>query len=347
MFIPSPSTPAANPCRAWYCFALAIWMVAVLATTAKAAEFSEFVGKSFPSRDSLGELEDLSADARECLAGHRWTSAEFKVEIEAGADTPGDLLVRFPSPVDTGDAVNDRVAMEWYVARDDERNPIEAPAVIVVHESGRRMTVGRTFAVGLRSMGLHTLLIQLPDYGHRRSRKKREALDHLVVRMRQGIADVRRARDAVAVLPLVNADSISLQGTSLGGMVAANAAALDNAYSGVFLMLAGGELYDLIQNGEKAAAKVRMELAELGIRDERLQAVLWPVEPTRIAHRLVPDRTWLYSGTKDRVVPLKNAEALATAARLKESHHIRFTADHYSGVVYFPMVLSHIRQQIP
>ena len=40
---------------------------------------------------------------------------------------PGDLLVRFPSPIDTGNEVNDRVAMEWYVARDEYRLPLEAP----------------------------------------------------------------------------------------------------------------------------------------------------------------------------------------------------------------------------
>ena len=315
------------------------------ATSAQATEIDELVGKSFPARDSLGEVQDESPDAQECLTGHLWKAGDFKIEIEDADDMPGDLLVRFPSPIDTGDAVNDRVAMEWYIARDEARNPIEAPAVIVVHESGRRMTVGRTFAVGLRAMGLHTLLIQLPDYGHRRGEKK-EDLDHLIVRMRQGIADVRRAKDAVAVLPLVDAENISLQGTSLGGFVAANAAALDNAFHGVFLMLAGGELYDLIQNGDKAAAEVRKELAALGISDERLKAILWPVEPTRIAHRLAPGRTWLYSGTKDTVVPLKNAEALAKAAKLEESHHIRFVADHYSGVIYFPMVLSHMRKQI-
>lgn len=325
---------------------LCLMVTAALASETADVHKSDLVGNTYPAQDSLDEVEDPSADALECLRGHLWNAEKFDVEIEAAKDQPGDLLVRFPSPIDTGDAVNDRVAMEWYLARDENLKPIKAPAVIVVHESGKRMTVGRTFAVGLRSMGLHTLLIQLPNYGHRRSKDKPEDLDHLIIRMRQGIADVRRARDAVAVLPLVDAENISLQGTSLGGFVAANAAAIDNAYCGVFLMLAGGDLYGLISNGEKAAAEVREDLKKLGIAGEALRAILWPVEPTRIAHRLAPERTWLYSGTKDTVVPMKNAKALARAAKLEESHHICFTADHYSGVVFFPMVLSHIRKQI-
>ena len=320
--------------------------VCLIFSPAKAQEAKDLVGKSYAARDSLKDVEETSADARECLLGHHWKPAEFKVDLEAADDQPGDLLVRFPSPIDTGDKVNDRVAMEWYFARDENLKPIQAPAVVVVHESGKSMSVGRTFAVGLRSMGVHTLLIQLPDYGLRRSGKKEDAIGQLIVHMRQGIADVRRARDAVAALPLVDSENISLQGTSLGGFVAANAGALDNSYDGVFLMLAGGDLYDLVENGDKAAAKARKEMKSLGISDERLKEILWRVEPTRIAHRLAPDRTWLYSGTKDTVVPLKNAKALATAAKLEETHHICFTADHYSGVIYLPMVLSHIRKQI-
>ena len=329
----------------WAAFLCVVcWACSVGAVDTRGA--NEFVGKSFDARDSIGEIEESSDDARRCLQGHAWKPAGFEVKIESAEGTSGDLLVRFPSPVETGDAVNDRVAMEWYLARDEKLQPIKAPAVVVVHESGKGMTVGRKFAVGLRSMGLHTLMVQLPDYGHRRSDEKGDDIGRLILHMRQGIADVRRARDAVAALPMIDAETISVQGTSLGGFVAANAAALDGSFDGVFLMLAGGDLYDLVENGAKDAAKVREELKSLGVTDERLKEILWRVEPNRIAHRLPAERTWLYSGKNDTVVPIKNAESLAEAARLDPSHHIQFRADHYSGVIYLPMVLSHIRKQI-
>lgn len=313
-----------------------------IAATATAADALVSVGSKFEAKDSLAPAVDESDDARKCVENLCWKPAEFSVEIEAAAEDRGDWLVRFPSPISSGDARNDRVAVEWYQARDAYGNLVTAPAVVVVHESGSRMTVGRIFAKGLQLQGLHAFMIQLPFYGERRTGKNRPEGENLVSMMKQAVADVRRARDAVAVLPMVDKSQISLQGTSLGGFVSATAGALDDGYENVFLMLAGGELYDLIQNGKKDAAKVRERLEKAGLVGEKLRELTLTVEPTRVAHRLRPDRTWLYSGTLDTVVPIKNALALANAAKLTKAHHIHMTANHYTGVVYLPFVLAHI-----
>jgi hypothetical protein len=73
---------------------------------------------------------------------------------------------------------------------------------------------------------------------------------------------------------------------------------------------------------------------------------LWAIEPTRIAHRLDPRRTWIYSGTLDRVVPLQNAETLAKAAGLDEAHHVKVNADHYTAIVYFPRIVREIAEHL-
>jgi len=313
-----------------------------LATTAVAADLPISIGAKYEAKDTLAPAVDESEDARQCVANLCWKPTDFSVEIEAAAEGRGDWLVRFPSPIESGDARNDRVAVEWYQARDAYKNLVAAPAVVVVHESGSGMTVGRIFAKGLQLQGLHAFMIQLPFYGERRTGKKRPEGGNLVSMMKQAVADVRRARDAVAVLPLVDKSRISLQGTSLGGFVSATAGSLDDGYDNVFLMLAGGELYDLIQNGKKDAAKVRERLEKAGLKGEELRKLTLIVEPTRVAHRLNPERTWLYSGIFDTVVPPKNALALATAASLTKTHHIQMTANHYTGIVYLPFVLSHI-----
>ena len=111
-------------------------LACLLSTTATADDVKEFVGKKFSARDTLGEIEEMSPDARKCLEHHHWAAAEFDVECESGEGKPGAYVVRFPSPIDTRNPTNDRVAMEWYVARDESLKPIKAPAVVVVHESG-------------------------------------------------------------------------------------------------------------------------------------------------------------------------------------------------------------------
>ncbi len=235
------------------------------------AENLAAVGSTFSATDTIDLAEDESADARDCLSGLSWTPGDFEILLEQPSPGRGDLLVRFASPRPSGDQANDQVAMEWYMARDRDRQRVTAPAMVVVHESGSNMEVGRMIARGVRSGGIHALLIHLPYYGVRRTAEKKLDGRLFVSATHQGIADVRRARDVVAALPFVEIDRIGLQGTSLGGFVAATSAGLDNGYDAVFLMLAGGDLYDVIQNGAKDAAEYRRALAKAGFANDLLR----------------------------------------------------------------------------
>lgn len=327
-----------------------LWLMALYAlawcrSAALCADLPVCDARVYQAADSLQIGAESSADARECLEGLAWQPAAFEVRCEAADGLQCDALVRFPSPVVTGNAVNDQVTLEWYAARDETQRPRIARAFVVVHESGSQMTVGRIVANELHRRGLHAFLINLPHYGQRRS-GARPGKETVLTVMRQAVADVRRARDAVAALPLVDSSHIALQGTSLGGFVAASSASLDSKFDSVFLMLAGGDLCDLLQSGQQDTANARRELEEAGISGDRLRALTQTIEPTRIGHRLDPQTTWLYSGTLDRVVPMKNALALARAARLDEQHHVRFLADHYSGILYLPKILDEMAERV-
>lgn len=63
------------------------------------------------------------------------------------------------------------------------------------------------------------------------------------------------------------------------------------------------------------------------------------IEPLRLAHRIRPESTWLFSGKFDDVVPPECSHALAKAAGLPSEHHIEMPVDHYSGVILMPKVL--------
>jgi cephalosporin-C deacetylase-like acetyl esterase len=168
----------------------------------------------------------------------------------------------------------------------------------------------------------------------------------LVPAVRQAVADVRRARDAAAVLPLVDASRIAVQGTSLGGFVTATVAGLDEGYDKVFILLAGGDLVGVLEKGKKDAEKVREKLAESGMTENQIKETLHAIEPTRLAHRYRPDRTWIFSGKYDDVVPLAHCQLLADAGNLPEDHHVQMEANHYSGIIYLPMVMARIAEEI-
>jgi hypothetical protein len=312
------------------------------------ADGPSVVGQKFKTCDSLAiaiETES-NADSRDCLEGLRWPASEFAIDCELSKAWRYDSLVRFPSAIDTGDSVNDRVALEWHMARDANGDIITAPAVLVIHESGSNMAVGKTLAMLISRHGLHAFMIHLPGYGERRSETKPKGAANLIRMTRQSIIDVRRSRDVIAAMPMIESDLVALQGTSLGGFIGSTAASLDNCFNGVFLMLCGGDLYDVLQHGKRDAENMRRQLANEGLSGEDLRKLLHTIEPTRIAHRLPPERTWLFSGRFDTVVPLSNANLLASAIHLSDDHHVIYDVDHYSGVVRIPEMVQRIQKEV-
>ena len=291
-------------------------------------------------RDSAKVWKDDQPDAQAMLTQIAWPSAEFEVTWSPVEGRDFQQLVRYPTPIPSGDATNDRVSMEWYQPKRAASPEELLPTIVVIHESGSSMPAGRAIAKGIQQRGLNAVLLHLPYYGERRGQKKRDPSEFLIT-MRQGVADARRAFDAVAALPGVDPTRISLQGTSLGGFVATSAASLDGCYHHNFIMLAGGDLYDMIQNGQQDTAKLRDQLANVGYTGDKLKDLLNQVEPTRIAHRLPPERTWLYAALQDDVVPIRNARRLADAIPLDKQHRLEFIGGHYTAALWLPVVIDH------
>lgn len=293
--------------------------------------------------DTLNCRKDDSADAMACLAGLKWAPQNFPVEIEPATEEGyGDWLVRFPSPLPSGDPINDRVSMEWYQARNADGEVIHAPAFVVVHESGRGMVAGRAFARGLQKNGYHTFLIHLPGYGARTCALSWD-VKRILPGFRQAIGDVRRARDAVSVLPFVDNKNIALHGTSLGGFVVATVTGMDHGYQKTFIMLAGGRLSDVLTQGSKDAAALRQKLLAAGVDDAEMKRLFQQIEPMRLAHRVNAASTFLFSGKFDEVVPPACSDAYAKAANLG-SNHLVLPVGHYTAAVMFPMMLTKVNE---
>ena len=142
--------------------------------SARSAAMVPLVPKEiFPATDSIASVRDENADAQACLDGLLWNPERFDVVLEDSVNGRGDFLVRFPSPKPGKDSCNDNVWLEWYVARAESGERCRAPAVVIVHESGSGMDVGRLIARGLNAHHLHTFLIHLPFYGQRRPSDRR------------------------------------------------------------------------------------------------------------------------------------------------------------------------------
>ena len=316
--------------------------VVVMADEAGLFSANALIGKSFVAKDSLAKPVDDLSDARQCLEGLCWTASEFSVACIESDQFGCSAALTFHSAVDSGHAENDQVVVEWYGVTNKTGLLQKAPAVVVVHESGRGMTVGRMVARGLRDRGLHAFMVQLPFYGSRRPPGMRSEDQEFATLMRQGIADVRRTLDAVKTLPAIDGSKVSLQGTSLRGFIAATTAGLDDAFYRTFILLAGGNLPNLVARGQRETADLRELLKRQGYEGERVHDLLNRFEPNRLAHRINKDRLWLYAATFDTVVTAESTDSFAKASGVASSHYIKMPANHYSGVLFLPMVLDNI-----
>lgn len=333
-----------------FCRRLSVVSLLIVCCVAAAPSSDAKLFGSFDAVDSLKVEPDASPDAQSMLDELSWEAEPFKVKSEPydsrGNRTVADALLTFASPKPDGDKVNDQVVMEWFVARDRQGEPIEAPAMLVLHILDGRMRVARLIARTFAFSGTHAFVLHLPHYGRRRAPDYHDEDAPFLVRIHQGVSDARRARDAIAALPYVNKDRIGIQGTSLGAFVTAMSASMDRAFDPVFITLGGADIYGMLVHGKRDTEKIRQRLEQQGYGGDVLKQMAWRVEPSRIAHRLDPQRTWLYSAEDDQVVPAANARVLAKTASLDAEHHIWLTGNHYTCAIHLPWITAHMTRMI-
>lgn len=338
---------------------LAVAVVFLLPALAVAAPVASAVEHYRATDTFRPDGTDPSPEARKMLHDLAWDPATFDVTVTPPTAYPhdnvpdfatdADALVTFASPRPTGPATSpvNTVVLEWYKAKPTSAPApgTAVPAVLVLHIMDVRLVVDRGIARTLAQHGINAFLMHLPDYGLRYDPAHSTGGGvRFLQRVHQGVADARRARDVIAALPGNDPRRISLDGTSLGGFVGVVAASLDHAFDHTFIMLAGGDLYTVFTQGTREAAGVRKSLQQAGYTGEKLRALTRTIDPLVLAHRLRPDRTWLYSARGDEVVPAACANALAAAAALPPSHHVWINGDHYTALLTLPWTLRQIEK---
>ncbi len=231
--------------------------------------------------------------------------------------------------------------MRWYQARDHD-GALAAdlrPAVVVVHSLHPDLVIAQSIARALSRSGWHALIVEMPGYASRPGDQKRMTGITTLMYADQAVADTRRTRDAVAALPGIDPKRIHLQGTSLGGMIAAVAGSLDNGFVSTQLLVTGGDAMQVLKRGQKDAWHLARALSHVGYTEDRLRQLINPVEPTALAHRLDPQTTWLYYGRTDLVIPRFSSDALADAAGLDAAHRVEVDGNHYTMFMTMPAVV--------
>lgn len=313
-----------------------VLLLAVLLAPAAGAQAKR---STFAARDTLDIRPDPDARAQRVLDHVAWEPGGFEVEAVTGGGA-GDAVVWLPSPKPGGEPGQDRVPLEWFAARDEANQPIEAPALLLVHSLHPRMPFAHAIAGELSRRGTHVFVVHLPGYGLRSDRGARPTGITALLNMAQAVGDIRRAADAIRVLPNIADEPVALAGVSLGGFAASVAASLDDGFGRVMLLLSGADGYLVLSEGEHDAAAVRRSLERWGYAGQKLRDLLAAVEPAYVVHRLDPAKTWLFSARDDQVVPRASSDLLSRLAGLDASHHVIVAGDHYTAVLTLPAVIA-------
>lgn len=277
-----------------------------------------------------------TADEAAVPAQFRLEESEFAYELEPlrSMDRAEVSTLRFPSPVESPDPVNNTVHAEYFRSN----VPGKRPAVVVLHILGADFALARFYAARLAAHGVHAVFLKLPYYGERRppgSDRRMVSLDieRTTGAMRQGVCDVRRAIAWLGSREEVDEKRLGVTGISLGGIVSSLVAAVDPRVERTALLLAGGDLPTILWNAPEAEAKKAKERwIAAGMTLEKLRELTAPYDPLTHAARLKGKRVLMQCGKVDEVIPPSCAIALWEAAGRPAITW--FDCGHYSAVGY-------------
>ncbi|MGQ9762590.1 MAG: alpha/beta hydrolase [Thermogutta sp.] len=284
---------------------------------------------------------------RETFDGNPFTYEVVKIE------TREHCLVahlQYPSPVVSDLPQNNVIPVEYYLPKPAGGVGGKRPAVICLHILDGSLELVQMLASVLASRGVPAVVFPLPYYGPRGTADGPYRIlanpQRFVSVLEQAFLEVRRAVDFLASRPEVNPQQIGVAGISLGGIIAASAAEREARVHKAGLILAGGNLRQIVETAREAAP-LREFIAKL---DGEQQAMIWTtldqVDPLAQA-QLLKDRAQqgqvlMINAAEDEVIPRICTEQLAEALGISDRVVWLPDLGHYTAIASLPGILERV-----
>lgn len=277
-----------------------------------------------------------------------FNNSPFAVRIESSEQKPGYRILRmtYPSPLVTVHAQNNTVPAEYFLPDGAESGP-KRPAVIGIHILDGSMELVRMLAAESAARGVPAIIFKLPFYGERSPTGGRDVLAKnptlFLEALPQAILDVRRTVDLLAARPEIDPQKIGVAGISLGGIVAATAAASEPRIARAGLVLAGGDLLSII-HGCSETRKLSETIKRLPVGEAaKLEKAITAIDPLTAApglrSRAIAGRVLMINAGADEVIPPACARKLADALGIADRIVWLDGLGHYTALATLPQTL--------
>ena len=278
-----------------------------------------------------------------------FNDSPFDYRIESRDEKARYTIYRltYPSPVVTPVPQNNTVPAEYYVPQGIRPEDPKRPAVVCMHILDGDFVLVRMTCSMLASHGIPAIMFKLPYYDERGFPEGPRALAAdpglFVGALGQGLEDVRRTVDVLAARPEVDPERIGITGISLGGIVAATASGVEPRFHRVMLILAGGDLKQMIHHADETRELSQLIQRLPPERQAEIEQAIAAVDPLRNAGRLreraLAGRVLMLNAAEDEVIPRSCTEQLAAALGISDRVIWLEGLGHYTAMAELPQVL--------
>lgn len=246
------------------------------------------------------------------------------------------FTLTFNSLINSPYAENNTVYCEYYKSFNGGKKPV----VILLDILEANMHVPRLVACKLATVGINSCIVTLPYFGKRKPKEGKDILSSptiLFQSLTQAVNDIRvvsfwlKTRQG-------NSSDVYLCGVSLGGLFGALSAGVDGNFKKVCLVLAGGDLAEIILKQKEA----KENLNRMNISDELLRVLLLPYDPLTYTKRLDNTQVLMINAKDDEIIPPTCTEKYYQA--LKNKQIIWYPGNHTALVDYLPEMLDRITE---
>ena len=291
----------------------------------------------------------LAAEGHGVAVSETFNGAAFDYGMELRARRAGYRVYRltYPSPVVTAHRPNNTVPADYYLPDGLQAAGPRRPAVICTHLLDGDFELAEMICTVLALRGLPAMMIKLPYYGERELPEGPEALaagpNRFVAALDQASQDMRRTIDLLASRPEVDPRLIGITGISLGGIVAATTAAEEPRINRAVLLLAGGDLTQVIHHARETQLLSKLIKRLPPKQRAEVEAKIAAVDPLNMASRLCArarrHKVLMINAAEDEVIPRACSEKLAEALGIADHVIWLEGLGHYSAIAELPRAL--------